>query len=705
MRRCPDPETCAPCGLEIAKADRLGGFLAVLQNEDEPLVLLTHLLRWCRDEHRILWEHVQRNPNLDPQQQIRQVAWPPTGTQPVVDQTVRESMARVLKDAGTADPPVGIARTLAVLLDEHYWTSFRDSFARRSPYQPGVGDPIPLDSLDLRAVTQMTPTSPRWRLANRLDETQHVRLAGEWAVQYRVIFDYSASAALAGIVSRDTVVATCHPNNHLDELVLGDASSPWLFPVGPCDSHRQAELIDGLIQTACDAGASIVVLPELATTKRAAAALESWVRREDGPALIVTGSYHEEIRDVEHGGARRVNTALTWLRGHREPLRHHKHSPGDRPKPEGIQPQGWPELRVYVGADGVHLVVAVCRDLLNPSAVHALTECGANLVLVPAMSETLTPFVGSAANLVTSAQAVVAVSNNPAVWATTSDEAARRPARGLFGHPGLGALTRLVQSPDVSAGVALMRVSSGQLNWIPVTEEVHRVRQDGVPAPGPSWLRSLAQGDPASRSSRDPASSPARPRRAAVLVLLSALDGELSVLLTRRASDLAAYPGTIAFPGGHVEEGDRDIVETALREAREEVGLDPDTLTVIGAMAPLYAEATDAIVHPVLAWRRSAQDAWSMNHAEVDALAEVPLRAYTQTASSPGPALSLLGEPDQGSGFDLRSPMGDLTRTILDRLVSSALRDGALGPSAPSQNLDAVFADSIGCAVNAGRAT
>ncbi len=115
------------------------------------------------------------------------------------------------------------------------------------------------------------------------------------------------------------------------------------------------------------------------------------MRREDGPALLVAGSFHEEVCDADNGSARRVNTALTWIRGHDEPLVHHKHSPGDRPQAEEVQPQGWPVLRVYVAADGVHLVVAVCRDLLSPSAVHALTDVGANLVLVPAMSETLTP--------------------------------------------------------------------------------------------------------------------------------------------------------------------------------------------------------------------------------------------------------------------------------------------------------------------------
>lgn len=664
----------APRGPEPRRADHLSRILDLLGGEDEPLVLLTHLLRWCRDDHRVLWEHVQQNPHADPQHETHSVRWPAAGQSSRVDRPVRESMAAALQNAGT-HPPVSIARALAVMIDVSYGHSFNDSFRTRSPYQPGVGDPIPLDGLDLRAVTRMTPTSPRWRLANRLDETRHVRLAGEWAVQYRVVFDYSASTVLAGMLSRDTIVATCHPNSGLDELDLGERDAPWLFPVGPHDPHHQAQVVDELIRLACAHGASIIVLPELATTKAGAAAVESWVRRDDGPDLIVTGSYHEVVTGSAGEPGRRVNTALTWLRGHEQPLVHHKHSPGDRPRPEGIQPQGWPELRVYVGDDGVHLVVAVCRDLLNPSAVHALTEVGANVVLVPAMSETLTPFVGAAANLVISAQALVAVSNNPAAWTTEHNATVSSPARGLFGHPGFGALTRLVQSFDSEPGVSLLRVSSGQLTWVSAVD----ARDDQAvttaeSVPGPAWMRRIVVGVNQARTGHQ-APPTTGPPRAAVLVLLSARGDDLCVLLTRRASDLAAFPGAIAFPGGHLEPSDAGVVEAAVREAQEEIGLDPDSIDVIGVMAPMYAESVNLVVHPVLAWRRSAQGAWSLNRAEIEALADVPLHELTRTASA-RPAVTFPGEQD--SSIDLRAPIGDLTRAILDRLVAGALREGAL---------------------------
>jgi predicted amidohydrolase len=115
--------------------------------------------------------------------------------------------------------------------------------------------------------------------------------------------------------------------------------------------------------------------------------------------------------------------------------------------------------------DGWHLVIAVCRDLLNPEAVHALTEVGANLVLVPAMSETLLAFGGQGANLVGSCQAIVAVANNPGEW-PSAGKPPGRPARALFGHPGLDEQTIAVHSADADPGVALLAVRSAEVRWL-----------------------------------------------------------------------------------------------------------------------------------------------------------------------------------------------------------------------------------------------
>ncbi|MFN8959341.1 MAG: NUDIX hydrolase, partial [Hyphomonadaceae bacterium] len=78
---------------------------------------------------------------------------------------------------------------------------------------------------------------------------------------------------------------------------------------------------------------------------------------------------------------------------------------------------------------------------------------------------------------------------------------------------------------------------------------------------------------------------PAQPslRDASVLVPLITRETGLSVLLTRRSADMPTHSGQIAFPGGRRQEEDNDAIATALREAREEVGLDPTHVRVLGA--------------------------------------------------------------------------------------------------------------------------
>ncbi|MBS0123725.1 NUDIX hydrolase [Thetidibacter halocola] len=74
----------------------------------------------------------------------------------------------------------------------------------------------------------------------------------------------------------------------------------------------------------------------------------------------------------------------------------------------------------------------------------------------------------------------------------------------------------------------------------------------------------------------------------------------LEVVLTKRSSRLKHHPGQIAFPGGKQDEGDADPVAAALREAWEEVGLDPASVEVLGTL-PAHETVTGFIVTPVLA--------------------------------------------------------------------------------------------------------
>ncbi|MCP1726796.1 8-oxo-dGTP pyrophosphatase MutT (NUDIX family) [Natronospira proteinivora] len=92
---------------------------------------------------------------------------------------------------------------------------------------------------------------------------------------------------------------------------------------------------------------------------------------------------------------------------------------------------------------------------------------------------------------------------------------------------------------------------------------------------------------------------PVKPRPAAVLIPIVAHEQEPTILLTRRTDHLADHPGQICFPGGGCEVGDPDLEATALRETREEVGIDADRIHIRGYLRP-YMTITGFAVAPVV---------------------------------------------------------------------------------------------------------
>ena len=92
-------------------------------------------------------------------------------------------------------------------------------------------------------------------------------------------------------------------------------------------------------------------------------------------------------------------------------------------------------------------------------------------------------------------------------------------------------------------------------------------------------------------------------RPAGVLAPIREVDGRLELLLTKRSSALKHHPGQIAFPGGKQEEIDRDVIDAALREAREEIGLPTEIVEVLGTL-PQHGTVTSFNVTPVIAFVR-----------------------------------------------------------------------------------------------------
>ncbi|MCH8301275.1 MAG: CoA pyrophosphatase [Proteobacteria bacterium] len=110
---------------------------------------------------------------------------------------------------------------------------------------------------------------------------------------------------------------------------------------------------------------------------------------------------------------------------------------------------------------------------------------------------------------------------------------------------------------------------------------------------------------------------------AAVLIPIIKREESLSVLLTERSPDLKHHAGQISFPGGRMDPQDRDIRATALREAQEEVGIDPANVEIVGYLDP-NPTVTGYAVTPVVALVELRQGL-TIDPLEVKSAFEVPL--------------------------------------------------------------------------------
>jgi 8-oxo-dGTP pyrophosphatase MutT (NUDIX family) len=150
--------------------------------------------------------------------------------------------------------------------------------------------------------------------------------------------------------------------------------------------------------------------------------------------------------------------------------------------------------------------------------------------------------------------------------------------------------------------------------------------------PAPAWLRELAA--EADRMEISPLLvPPARGGRpSAVLILFADGPDGPDLLLIQRSQGLRLHPGQPAFPGGAID-GDEGPVAAALREAAEEVGLEPGGVDVVGTLPEMFIPRTGFRVVPVLAWWRQPCAVAPVDVGEVAAVERVGLAELADPAA------------------------------------------------------------------------
>jgi 8-oxo-dGTP pyrophosphatase MutT (NUDIX family) len=198
-------------------------------------------------------------------------------------------------------------------------------------------------------------------------------------------------------------------------------------------------------------------------------------------------------------------------------------------------------------------------------------------------------------------------------------------------------------------------------------------RSPGKTRPAPGWLRELA--DAGGQVEIDPRVLPPASggRRSAVLILFAAgPDGpdDPDLLLIQRSQGLRLHAGQPAFPGGAIDTADSGPVAAALREAAEEVGVDPAGVEVVGTWPELFIPPTGFRVVPVLAWWRQPCAVAPVDAAEVAAVERVSVRELADPAAR---GMVRVRDGRTTPAFRVRGMLvWGFTAVLIDRLLALA---------------------------------
>ena len=116
-------------------------------------------------------------------------------------------------------------------------------------------------------------------------------------------------------------------------------------------------------------------------------------------------------------------------------------------------------------------------------------------------------------------------------------------------------------------------------------------------------------------------------KQSSILLLLFPEGDHLYTCLTKRPQTMRYHPGQISFPGGKVEKEDLSAEMTALREAREEVGINETGIEILGKLSDLYIEVSKFSIQPILAWADKKPE-FVVDFSEVEELILFPISDF-----------------------------------------------------------------------------